>query len=336
VSARWGKAQPVVSILSGGNDFLRTRELKKAMKAASSEGRGVQFLDGEDEEGLRGILSGGFLFADPTLVIIENPSKIPNPDMVIKHLKSGDRDTLLVLHHEGASPRGKTNPLIQIGSEVPYQYVMSFLQPKPWDADEISVKFVLAEMAEHGKTMDDRLANALVGMLGTDLGVLSFEVLKISTFLDAKGATEATKDDVLAVVSTLGQANTEPVVEAVAVANGHRALKKMEELRRNSSSDPTMWLCARLGNQGIKWLHAAHLYEKGVHPKEAATRMGMKEFSYNRNLLPVGKRWGSKRLAAFVKRVVSVERAVKSGHTSPWIQLECILLASCKGVRRRG
>jgi len=67
------------------------------------------------------------------------------------------------------------------------------------------------------------------------------------------------------------------------------------------------------------------LHDEGYKVEEISSRTGLHEFKVRKFLLPIARRWGQGRLRTLVKSIAGVERAVKSGHISPWIELESAL-----------
>jgi DNA polymerase III delta subunit len=265
--------------------------------------------------------------------VVQNPEKA---DLAIlwAHHESDDGDVCLVLHHEGKI-RGNTK-FGKMVKKLPKWAWLEFLELKPYQAEERALKFCQLEAKRGGKALSEKLARSLVTAVGTDLGLLSFEIHKAAVYATTQGAKEIEASHVRAMVASIGEASPVPVMEAVGQANGARALRAMRKLRKASGSDPTMLLLTWLQRNTMQWLHAASLHANGIDPKSAAPQVGVPGFVYSKFILPVGRRWGEENLVDFIKKLSEVDRQVKTGAISPWLSLECVVLSCCTAVRRRG
>lgn len=329
----WLKPPPIM-VVSGNHTFLREREVRRAQWAAMKTKRQINTVDGEDTVALSSFLSGSVLFTQESMVFVDTPEET-DLALLQSHQDSDDGDTCLVLHHQG-----KINGRTKFGkfvAKLPKWVHREFLELPAYKAQEQAVAFCVAEAKQYRKTMDTKLANLLVNAIGTDLGVLSYEVLKASVYADALGDKESiTSDHIRKTVSTIGEGNVVPIMEAIGQGNGPAVLRAMGKLRASMSGDPTMLVVSWLGRNASQWLHTAALLEMGIDSNSAAHQVGVPPYVYDRFVVPVAKRWGQDRLVALIKKVSSVERAVKTSAISPWVMLECAVFSSCAGVSRRG
>jgi len=322
------KNPPPVAAVYGSEGFLRRRVIRLAIKEAVAAKRQIEFVDGKDPEAFEDAMSSTTLFAEPQLLVITNIDDI-DPFVIDAHSK-GDNTVALLLVHEG-DPKKKVGELIEF---VPKPYRFSYAKPPPYKAGEVSAKFLIAEAKQRGLEVGPDLADALVSKVGTDLGMLSFEILKIEALLAARGdGSVVTADHIKDTMVMTGDVDISAVVDAVGRASVPRLLKAMDDVKRNSSKDPMLLTVAWLSKKAMTWLHASILLQQGAGEDEGASRTGTPPYVYKSFIIPVARRWQTSRLITLVKRLSAAESAVKSGRVSPWTQLECGLVASCRSVR---
>jgi hypothetical protein len=344
------KDPPPVTVIGGTEPFLRRRELQRALLAASTWGRRVETLTEFSQ--LDGIFSSSMLFADPFLVILS--MKAPKAaaakeegegDKVAKdkvdieevvrfiqtHLAEDDNQISVVFFYEGACPEA-------ISKAVPPRYRFLSDAPAPYKAAKESAEFIAKEVSRSGKSISEPLALALVNKVGTDLGVLYFEVVKVLAYMNARGeGPEVTADQLRATLVQTGEVTLGSIVEAVGEASVPKLLRALEAARLNTGkADETMMkTLAWLGKQVVTWLHVAALDAQGSSPEEGIQRTGLKPHVYSNLALPVARRWKVSRLMLLLNRLAKIQVAIRSGHIDPWTELECALVASCHGVARR-
>jgi DNA polymerase III delta subunit len=329
VSWQWTNPPPVV-VLSGAVEFLRIRELKKAISAADKKGREVQYIAGPDRDSLSGVLSSsGMFFKGTNLVVIEDPEKV-DPELVKDHHDRGDNTTSIVLHHVGGIKA--KSPLGKLVKSLPPKVVADFVASKPWEADEQAIQFLAREAKSKKLKLDLRLAAGMVQNIGTDYGILSFEIDKIARLISARGdQPEIKADHVKAVIAGFSELGAMPVVNALGrkdLRGVSRALSNMKRTHAGHASGATLKACALLGHNVATWLHVASLLAQGANTDEISERIKLHPFVVRKNILPVARGWSEGSLVSLLNSIALVERSVKAGHANPWVQLECAIFRS--------
>jgi DNA polymerase III delta subunit len=325
--SQWNKPPPLV-ILSGAEEFLRTRELKDAITAADTTGREVQFLDGSERDALSGILSSsGMFFKTKHLVVISNPEKV-DADLVLGHHERGNTDTCVVLHCEGDFKAKST--VGKIAKKLPSNFVAKFGAPKPWEAPEQAIHFVIGEARKKKLKLDKKLAAAMVENIGVDYGILTFEIDKVYRLIqaDGGGTKEITAKHIKAVIAGFSSLGPMPIVEALGrrdLKSLSRALTNMRRTHSGALSGAALRACALVGHNVTTWLHCASLLSQGAGHDEIAERIKLHAFVVRKNILPVARRWSQTNLVALLNSIAAVERSVRSGHANPWVEFECAL-----------
>lgn len=323
------KNPPPVAAVYGSEGFLQRRVVRLAIKEAVKAKRRVDFIDAKDPEAFEDAMSSAVMFAEPQLLVISNIKDL-DPFAIGAHAKEDDNTVSILLVHEG-NPKDKVSELVEF---VPKPYRFSYPKPPPYKVGEVAAKFLIEEAKSRKIEIDPDLADALVSKVGPDLGVLSFELLKVEALLTARG--EGPKVSPVHLKDTMvlsGEVDMGAVVDAVGRASVPRVLKAMSEVKMNSGKDPTLLAVAWISKKAMTWLHAATLLQQGAGDDEGASRTGTPPYVYKSFIVPVAKRWQTSRLMSLVKRLAVAESAVKSGRVDPWTVLECGLVASCHSVR---
>lgn len=345
VGTRNWKALPAVTVVSGDHEFLRHREVDAATAAAKAAGRRVTYLAAGDSAGLQELFSGGFLFSEATFAVVESASSKKRAskgdgeessawtdedvELVVAHAKEKRGDTAVLVHHALAA--GPKTFAAKVAAGIPKQGHIAFTAPKPWEAKAYATKFLLAEVGRLGKSIGEPLAEAVVTLAGSDLGPLSFEALKMSLLLDARGRTEVQREDLVGLVASFGSEDFQVLKDALAGRNVKGVIKSVGEIRNGPSGDAAMRTCLILSTTVTQWLHAAALVEQGLGKDEAASRMRLNPYVYEKNVLPVMRRWKKGDLSALLRGIAAVETGVRKGHAEPWVELESTLVLACQG-----
>jgi len=326
--SRWKNPPPVV-VLSGSEDYLRSRELREAVSAADASGRGVEYLAGADVEELRRILSStGVLFQEEVLVVVEDPEAV-DAEMILQHHEAENNAVVVVLYHE-ADIKAKSN-LARIAEALPARFVARFEKPKPWEEAEHASRFCVSEATRRGVRLTMPLADGIVKSVGTDLGMLSFEIEKLAMLLRAEGLDEATPAHARSVLGAFTELGPRPIVDALErrdVRATGTALASMRRTHAGQASGATIRACAFIGAAARGWLHVASLLQADVSHEEIAQRTKLHPFVLRKTILPAARRWGQGDLISLLKSLASVERGVRNGHVNPWVELECALFRS--------
>jgi DNA polymerase III delta subunit len=325
--SKW-RNPPPVTIIAGSQDYYRRQELANAFRGADQSGRRVESIQGADRDALfRSLSSGGVFFEDKVLVVVRQPEKL-DPKHIVPHGNANDNSVALLLYYEGDLK--KRSAVSRIAERIPEKFSINYQAPKPWEADEAAQKFVIKEAKRLKVTLGDRLAANLVSVVGSDLGVLAFEVAKVAAVVRSEGKTEVEATHLRLTVASIMEAGALPVVETLASRNTPRLARALTAMRRTHSGDPTMKGIAFVGRNVTQWLHAAALISQGNSEDEISARLGIHPYIYKTKIAPVAKKWGEKPLARLLTSLADVERGVRSGHVNPWVEFECALVRSCR------
>lgn len=337
---------PKVSVVAGGHDFLRSRAARKLLSDAIAQGYSLG--EASDFKELQFYLEGN-VFAGKTIVLVNSGTAKKarkkkgttsdteqsgwNEDavqVIVDHHKGGDDDVSLVVVHPGDMPAGSLAGML--AEKLPKSAVKNYPAPKPWEEKDQAVKFLTVEMERRGKSVGHVLAETIIGRCGSDLGVVSYEALKFSTYLDAVGRTELLSAEAGSLVAGIGAGDWEVLRTALARRDGKGVLKTFEDLRARSPGDIVPIALAVLLPAVTSWLHASSLVDQGSSPEEAAEILGMHPYRYNNFVLPAAVAWGTIRLSGLLRAISEI--APNRGFLDPGLALEAVLVIHTSGPRR--
>jgi DNA polymerase III delta subunit len=319
---------PVFAV-SGSDDFHRLRNLLRLITDHQENGWKIDRINGTLASDLRAALSQNsvsFMAAGPILVVVDSPEKA-DLGILEAHSKKKSSDTVILLHYEG-DPKENTKFgkfLKGLGKQH-----RNYPSPKEWEADQIAADFVVSELKTLGKTIDPRLAAALVAKVGSGLGFLSFEIKKISTLADADGITEIDAVRIKGSIAPLAETAIQPIVAALARRDVKALAGHLDRLKNTCKDDQTIRLCRILFDGASKWLAVAEFRDRGVGQDESAAEMGVNPWFWKNKVVPQAGHWTRQEAARLIIKLGDAERAVLSGQINPWAKLVAGLLESCR------
>lgn len=310
-------------ILSGSEHYLRRRQLDLALRTAYAKQWDVVFVSGAESDAVKGSLAEpGFMAAQSSLVVVDNPEKLET-DIVEAHVKDKQSSVMLLLHHVGKPRAGSA--FATLAKKYAKRH-KTFESPPLYKQQEYAVDFCVEEAKQQGIGFDRRLANALVTLAGTDLGVLHYEVFKICILAQEEGFDQITATTLKDGMASLSEASAFQLLEALEQKNIKKVCATLERIKNTYSGDPTIRLCGFLWKFVLQWLVVADLRQRGVSDKDTSDQMGVTLWFYRNRLFPPAKVWGSGSLKKMAIGLAGTERAVKSGVISPWNVFVCMLL----------
>lgn len=318
-----------VTAMTGDHEFYRRRMIQTTVRAQAKNGWKIRYVDGEDRSELTGALAGN-VFSDEaeeyTLLIVENPDKA-DLKILEEHAQSGDPKTVLLLSYDGIP---KKNSKFAKFLDALGKAHKQFLLPPEYQQAEKATEFCLAEAQSYGKVLEETNAQRIVAMVGTDLGLLSFEIQKMAFLAEAEGSKNIRAKHIRAGMAGLGQTHMQPLLDALVRRNPAEVASVLERLRK-SEKDPIMKICRFLGAVVLKWLVLADLQSRGMTPEDIAIRLKMSGTNpvwlLKEKRLPQIKLWPVDDLRRFIQVLARTERAVLGGHVSPEVEfLSGILL----------
>lgn len=320
-------SHPPVLIVHGEHAFLRRRFVRNLLEEQAKDGWRIEILDAAKSKFAVGdALDGAEMFGGRVLLVVENPEK-GDLDLYLKHNTLKSPDIVLLLHMD-SDPKGNT----RFGKfvETNKKQAKGFPLPSQWDMAEAASKFAVAESIRLGRPMEPRLATELVSRVGSDLGILSFELQKMALLAQAEGVPAIGPQQVKGAMAELAEADLGPIVDALASRNRKSLAQTLSRVYRTSKDDPTIRVCRFLAPTVTKWLQAASLLDR--KPEDAATELGMNLWFYKNKVLPPAYKWGRSGVIRLVHALAESERGVLDGQLEPWTAMMVKLLMLCAPV----
>ena len=310
---------PPVLVVAGTDEFQRRRLVRKITSTRAREGWSVIPVDAGVSGDVEESLGATSLFGANTLLVVSRAEKL-SPALLKSQLDDPDPSVVLLLVSDSDK---LASPL----DSVPKALVKTFSLPAFYKMEEHATAFCVEEAKSRGKVLDPSLASALVRKVGTDFGILAFEIQKVTLY--AGDAEKILPEHLRATVAALVETDGSAIAEALSVQNSRTLLLEMDRFRKAKGSDPTIELCGRvLSPTVIRWLQAAHLHASGLSPSAAAGSVGANPWFWEKKVLPAALRWRVLGCARLLQVIASAQEATFRGSVSPWNLLEAGLIRS--------
>ena len=314
-------------VISGSQHLLRRRCYQDALKKHYDKGYRLDVVNGKNPLSVRAALSGSVLFSESLLVVVNHPEEV-DVSVWINHMKDGDDTTTVLLHYEG-TPKGNTKFGKFVAGLTKKVHASFSASDKPWEQEPEAIKFCIDEFQTYNKTIDTSLAKAMVGLLGTDFGFLSFEVQKIAILADVAKSKEITPDIIKQGASFTSQVMANSVVDAIVTKNKKKVSGALGKVKAASKDDPTMMLCRIIEASAFKWLSVLDLRRKGIALDEGAAILGVNAWYLQNKTAPQVSNWTWDDVQKLIKILADAERSVLSGQLDSWIFFCSRILGFC-------
>jgi len=326
---KWRNPPPVVAI-GGTEPYLVGQEIRHAILLTQQTDRTVVWAETDAE--VVDALSVADTFGNPCLIIA--PLSEVDGDTIREIKANQPKLTGLLLRTDEPLDEKKFPVLSEIHAGFQIQHNIPATKK---DQAVVAVRFARAQsdhLLRAKGTLDPKLAEAIVGAVGTDLGTLAFEVSKMTALARSQGVAEVTVEHVRSLIRRSSSVDMEKLRSALKERDTARVAAALDLIRRSSPTDPVMLLLRAKGGPAdlaLTWLRAALLLEKGADLEEISARTGTPEWATKRDVIPAARRWGVPALRDLVKNLSRVDRGVLLGSPSPWVSCESALLIGCAG-----
>lgn len=255
-------------------------------------------------------------------VIVDEAQKIKNGealDRFIKDRDPNDKSVILMLIIRSATLKDAwMKTAVNRGQSVKH------VKPKPWETEK-----QIARVHAEAKRLRVRLAKGvpelLLKVLGYDLSLIANEISKASYLVSDDKIVD--QDMVRSLIPHVFPTQPYEVASAAASKRGKHAMTLLGFVYQNlgdGASVPVTYALMRLVE---KLLVARSLVDQGTHPKEVADRLGMHEYAYKVNLLPLVRKHDVPRLAEQMQKLCRLDALVKGAATSKRTHVELAVLS---------
>lgn len=325
---------PPLQVVCGDCEYLRLRYAEALRSSAVEAGWATHEVSEGEVERLRNILRGGF-FEERRVVFVAGasvktsskkssgvwPSELVDELVAHAAVTVGVQCSVVVVQGTGLTSGSLGGELV---ARIPKLPKKEFAAPKPWAAVEFSTNFLEEELRAHGITYPPALPGQVVSRVGTDLGVLVYEAMKIGALAAYLGRTSVVQSDVLPVLSGHGEVDVEAVKGAVVRRDAVAASRLIQSAQLRGAGESPARIVAVLAASVQRWLHASVLSASRVPDEEAAAAVGVHPYIYRKDVLPVVASWSRSELLDLLE--VTSEAHPRRGRINPWVYLESSLI----------
>jgi DNA polymerase III delta subunit len=196
-----------------------------------------------------------------------------------------------------------------------------FNLPNFFQLEEFARSFVKTEAKEQGLEIDDLNSELLVKTIGTDLGVLYYEILKLKYF----GASKVTPEDLKMTLSSIRDIPISGLLEALSKKDPKMILRYLHKME-SQKEDQTIQVCRFLYPTILKWIQILDLRNRNESEEGIAQILGVNIWYLKNKLIPSTKNWTLGEAKSLFKVLVESERILLSGSCNPWGSFVCELL----------
>lgn len=281
---------------------LRSREI---INDCLSKGFEVRYLDGKksNKADYELALSVGLFDVDPKLIVLENWGW----GVVVEDLR--DQDTVSVLYLvNGVIPKS----LMGLKKKENFEEPKSLSKKQKWCA-----KFFQKMVKDEGKEISLPICDSVVQRVGTDLGVLRYEALKLGYVCEGDALTAK---EVMSVLAPLSEMSGFLLVDSVFTQNPKHFLKICARYEKRLKKDPTVSICQGLLYKNLMDVLSVRLcIDSGFKSsQQISDKIGKEKWLVESVLLPRAKTYTTKKVKEILGLLYHCENLAFSGVVSPF------------------
>ena len=323
MSISW-KNPPPVLVMGGSEQFLVQREIRNAKLSMFKNGIRTERVSTDNE--VIDLLTGCGTFGDTCLIHIE----IDNVnELTIKELLDNPLPQVCLLVESTKELPKKCSWL----DLVPKKMIREHNIPsKQADRVKVAQRFLSYEcdrILGTSNTIEDNLSNAIVNVVGVDLGILSFEATKYALCAKYNGVQKITSDIVTGLIKQGEDLDLDGLRQSLKLKDKKRLALSLYKIRTKSTTDPTMlMLKGRGGPLDVLYnlLLVKQCLKQKKTPEEISSRLGIPLWILQKDLLTVAGNWEMKTLKQMVYLLAELESKILKGCPNSWAACESILL----------
>lgn len=202
--------------------------------------------------------------------------------------------------------------------------VVRHLKPKPWEVDKQMTR-IRTEATRLGVRLGDGVPELFLRVLGYDLSLIANELGKAAYIVGDKKIVD--KRIVQSLIPHVFPVKPSEVAEVAASKQSKKAMTLLGFVYRNLGEGASIPITYALMRLVEKLLIARDLSDRGVSPQEVAQRLGMHEYAYKMNLLPLVRHHEVSRLAYQMKILCKLDTLIKGAANSKRTHVELAVLS---------
>lgn len=215
-----------------------------------------------------------------------------------------------------------THPVIKLAQAEKQGHIREFRTP-----DERSgglEHWIRARAKKRGGDIETRAAHELANFVGGNLRLLDRELEKLIVYVD--GLHPISVEDVRRLVSYVHEANIFEMTDALGRRDGPRASRLLHSML--DSGYNTLYLLSMIVRQFRIMIQVKDLAERGVHPNDIPTRLGMKPFVARKGLSQAA-RFSMRQLETIHRKLWETDLSIKTGQMGPVLALDLLVAGLC-------
>jgi DNA polymerase III delta subunit len=255
-------------------------------------------------------------------VIVDDAQKIKNGEALLKFIegRSPDDKSVFLLFvfrtdnlkdawAKAAADRGKA---------------VRHLKPKPWETNK-QIARIQEEARRVGVRLGEGVPEVLLRFLGYDLALIANEIQKSAYLVGADNVVG--KEAILSLIPQIFPAQPHEVAEAAASKRPKQAMTLLGFVYRNMGDGASIPITYAMMRLVERLLVARNLSDTGASTAEVSGRLGMNEYAYKVNLLPLVRRHTVSQLANQMKILCKLDTLVKGAASSKRTHVELAVLS---------
>ena len=255
-------------------------------------------------------------------VIVDEAQKIKSGDALLKFIEDrnpNDKSVFLLFVF-------RTDTLKEAWAKaaVDRGRVVRHVKPKPWETNK-QIARIHDEAKRVGVQLGDGVPELLLKFLGYDLSLIANELQKAAYLVGDKKVVG--KDAILSLIPQIFPTQPHEVAEAAASKRPKQAMTLLGFVYRNMGDGASIPITYSLMRLVEKLLIARNLSDVGASTVEVSERLGMNEYAYKMNLLPLVRRHTVSRLANQMKILCKLDALVKGSASSKRTHVELAVLS---------
>ena len=328
-------------ILSGEDDFSITRELdsiKRGIGDPEMLATSTNTLDGKQVtvDELRAVCESAPFLSEKRLVIVQGLLEkfaVRAPATSSKSAKKTEHQpaageafanfiiklpnsTVLILIEDELKD---TNPLLKLISFKAIRKSFPLLK-----APELR-QWVNKRVAEESGTISPQALNLLIGLIGSNLWVMSSELNKLVSYAYGRQIEEK---DVKALVSYTQEIKVFTLVDVIMESNAREAETLLQQLLQQGATAP--YLLAMLYRQMRLIVRAREMKRQGLKEPEMRQRLGIASEYVVRKTLEQANRYSIPRIKQVYQQLLDTDIAIKTGKYTEELALNILIAELCQ------
>ena len=266
---------------------------------------------------LQNAFSVSMFGSDKKLIVIHDPTKIKKLSVFLKEIPPYD---FLIVHDGGYSFH-----LDSVVGDHKIEKIILDQPEKPWKRPEWALKIFMGLVKDKGKKIDSELCRAIIRRVGTDIGVLRFELEKI---MQVSEGGEITAQDVVDVISPLQSLSGVEVIDSIFSKNSTRFLKEMARYEKNRvGNNMKGFTQGYFFNNLLESLTVLLCSEKGMGFEEMASLIHKKPYVIKERILPRAKHLGKVRIKKLLNVLYELETEIDFEGVDPLVYFKASVLS---------